>query len=552
MTTFTLPVDQIHDAEPSTRRIAAEPAADASLLASIRELGVLTPVLVRPNGNGYRIIFGRRRLRCAREAGLAEIPVVIADMTDAQAIAADAAENMVRQGLHPLDQWRAVAALLDAGMAFPAAAHALGLDDRQSRRMERLGRLHPDVMAAIEALGLPSDSQLAVIANAPAGDQAAALKRYLAKKKGKIDDVNWWQVADALRTARISRSVALFDPETSGLAWDEDFFAEPGSPEQFTTSDREGFFKLQRAALEAKIEGMRKKKRNAQAVEIDPKSGTIATPKGYERSWGDPDAPKRSETALFAIAANGRIRHETVVNVAEAKAAAKKVRDRGKSAGAGEAAPDEDDDVATAALKLPITKAGLILIAAAKTAALEQALLRAELRIEEVIRILLLALTARNVRAHTSPDRGYNDFLRDLPARLLLPGGIPAPLSFAELRDMAMDMLRALLTVGAPDDSKGYSVSSGDAAEWIGSLIRADDALPRFDTAAFLAHVQGAELKRLATDIGMRASGGAGALRAALEGKLPDWRPCVFGAPVPAMRASEAAQTDDGEQEDAA
>ncbi len=109
-----------------------------------------------------------------------------------------------------------------------------------------------------------------------------------------------------------------------------------------------------------------------------------------------------------------------------------------------------------------------------------------------------------------------------------------------------------------PTDSGGYALASGPAAEWIGAAVRADDALPRFDTPEFLAHVQVAELKRLAAEAGIKVSGSGAAVRQALAGKLPTWRPAVFGAPAPVVAAEEpgrvrgAHDDDDDGMEDAA
>ena len=229
--------------------------------------------------------------------------------------------------------------------------------------------------------------------------------------------------------------------------------------------------------------------------------------------------------------------------------AAPQSRKAGKGAPSGEAEAEDSGDGASASPKVPITKAGQIAIAKAKTLALQQALRSAPVPVERLVQLLLLALTARNVGVHTYSDG--RRVLAALPSRLLLPGGVCADLPFADVRSAAGNVLSHILAVSGPDDDRQTSPTSGVAAEWIGAAIRADDMLPRFDTAEFLAHVQASELKRLAAEVGMRATGSATALRAMLVGKLPDWRPCAFGAPIPPPNSAlDHEASDDPAQDD--
>lgn len=74
------------------------------LANSIRSEGVLEPIRVRPAGDGFDLVFGERRVRAARLAGLATIPAMVKEMTDQEAIEAKAVENDQRQDVHPLEQ----------------------------------------------------------------------------------------------------------------------------------------------------------------------------------------------------------------------------------------------------------------------------------------------------------------------------------------------------------------------------------------------------------------------------------------------------------------
>jgi ParB family transcriptional regulator, chromosome partitioning protein len=74
------------------------------LAASIREKGVLEPILVRPHGGRYQIVAGERRYRAALEAGLDEVPCVVRPTTDAEAMELALIENLQRQDLSPFEE----------------------------------------------------------------------------------------------------------------------------------------------------------------------------------------------------------------------------------------------------------------------------------------------------------------------------------------------------------------------------------------------------------------------------------------------------------------
>ena len=127
---------------PDARTIPTPPRADEALRRSIQARGILQTILVRPHNNGHQIVCGRRRTRAAIALGIPEIEADCREMTDLEAIQAQVIENLHREGLHPVDQWKATKLLLDAGASVEDAALALGLDTRAARRMGLLAALH--------------------------------------------------------------------------------------------------------------------------------------------------------------------------------------------------------------------------------------------------------------------------------------------------------------------------------------------------------------------------------------------------------------------------
>jgi ParB family chromosome partitioning protein len=86
----------------------------SELAASIREKGVLEPILVRPVGTGrYQIIAGERRYRAALEAGLAEVPCVVRDASDAEAMELALIENLQRKDLGAFEEAEGLKVLVD-------------------------------------------------------------------------------------------------------------------------------------------------------------------------------------------------------------------------------------------------------------------------------------------------------------------------------------------------------------------------------------------------------------------------------------------------------
>ncbi|MBC7546003.1 MAG: ParB/RepB/Spo0J family partition protein, partial [Candidatus Sericytochromatia bacterium] len=89
---------------PNQPRRHFDPTSLAELAASIREHGVLQPLVVRPGSNGnHELVAGERRWRAAKSAGLTEIPVVVLILTDRQAMEVALIENLQRSDLRPLE-----------------------------------------------------------------------------------------------------------------------------------------------------------------------------------------------------------------------------------------------------------------------------------------------------------------------------------------------------------------------------------------------------------------------------------------------------------------
>jgi ParB family chromosome partitioning protein len=158
-----IPVDAI-EPNPKQPRDVFDEEAMAELVTSIREVGVLQPVVVRALGEGrYQLVMGERRLRATKEAGLSAVPAIVRDTGDDAMLRDALLENLHRQQLNPLEEAAAYRQLLDE---FGATHEELA---------ERIGRSRSQVSNTLRLLGLPPAVQRRVAAGVLSAGHARAL-----------------------------------------------------------------------------------------------------------------------------------------------------------------------------------------------------------------------------------------------------------------------------------------------------------------------------------------------------------------------------------------
>ena len=140
-----IPVDAVHpNPRQPRRRIDSE--AVSGLAESIRQQGVVQPVVVRPRAaGGWELIAGERRWRAAREAGLKTMPAVVRHADDRDSLLLALVENVAREQLSPVEEARAYSVLMDE--------FALTLGEVA----DRVGRSKPSVANRLRLLDLPDD-----------------------------------------------------------------------------------------------------------------------------------------------------------------------------------------------------------------------------------------------------------------------------------------------------------------------------------------------------------------------------------------------------------
>lgn len=139
----------------------------AELSASIKERGVIQPIVVRAvhgSRDAYEIIAGERRWRASQRAGLHEVPVVVVDVTDTEALEIAIIENVQRSDLNPLEEARGYHALADEFKhSQEDIARVVGKSRSHVANMMRLTKLPPAVLAYIESGQLSAGHARALI-----------------------------------------------------------------------------------------------------------------------------------------------------------------------------------------------------------------------------------------------------------------------------------------------------------------------------------------------------------------------------------------------------
>lgn len=155
----------------------------ATLTASVRELGVLQPVLVRPAGEGaYELIAGERRWRAARRAGLQTIPALVKEVADEASLEQALVENLHRQDLNPLEEAAAYQQLLeDFHLTHEALALRVGKSRTAVTNTLRLFQLPPAVQRLVAENQLGEGHARALLGTPDRGFQEALARRAVAE-----------------------------------------------------------------------------------------------------------------------------------------------------------------------------------------------------------------------------------------------------------------------------------------------------------------------------------------------------------------------------------
>lgn len=177
----TLPIDQIQR-NPKQPRKNFDQQALEELADSIRQNGVLQPILVRKKGSAYEIVAGERRYQACKLAGIKEMPVVIREIDDAEVFQLALIENLQRADLSPLEEARGYRQLLDSkNLTQEALAKILSKSRSAIANTLRLIDLPDEVQQMIEQ-GLLTAGHARAILSVPSEEGRVALAQKVVKE----------------------------------------------------------------------------------------------------------------------------------------------------------------------------------------------------------------------------------------------------------------------------------------------------------------------------------------------------------------------------------
>ncbi len=177
-----IPVDAVHpNPRQPRRRIDGETVS--GLAESIRQQGVVQPVVVRPRAaGGWELIAGERRWRAAREAGLKTVPAVVRHADDRDSLLLALVENVAREQLSPVEEARAYAALMDEFvLTLGEIADKVGRSKPSVANRLRMLDLPDDVLGMVERGELSEGHARAVLA-VPGNDERRALASLIVRR----------------------------------------------------------------------------------------------------------------------------------------------------------------------------------------------------------------------------------------------------------------------------------------------------------------------------------------------------------------------------------
>ena len=231
-----IPLARIRE-NPRQPRLRMHDDALASLAESIRQHGVIQPILVTETIDGYMLVAGERRVRAARIAGLERVPAIVRQLADRQQLELALVENLQREDLDPMEAARAYRQLMDEfSFTQEDLASRVGRARSTVANTLRLLDLHPAVQDAVAA-SLITEGHARALGGLPPEAQSPAVATVIA------DDLSVRQTEELVRRVREPRqertvAATAADPDVERV--EEDLRRSLGTKVRLTRTRRGG------------------------------------------------------------------------------------------------------------------------------------------------------------------------------------------------------------------------------------------------------------------------------------------------------------------------
>jgi len=165
---------------PAQPRTQFDEATIEELAQSIRESGIVQPILAVPDGDAFKIIVGERRWRAARLAGLRRVPVLVRSIAEDKQLEISLIENLHRENLNPLEVARAYQRLIqELGYTQQQLAEKVGMDRSSVANTLRLLKLPEDIREALEQGRISMGHARSILALDDPGVQEEAFRKIM-------------------------------------------------------------------------------------------------------------------------------------------------------------------------------------------------------------------------------------------------------------------------------------------------------------------------------------------------------------------------------------
>jgi ParB family chromosome partitioning protein len=208
-------IHEIHPSPWQPRRLVPDDGIE-ELAQSIREKGILQPLVVRIKGEGYELIVGERRWRAAQRAGLKQVPILIKEATDQEVLELALIENLQREDLNPLEEAEAYQRLItEFAYTQEVLAQRIGKDRSSVANTLRLLKLPEEVKVALERNTISMGHARALLAFRNEQEQIAFCRKIVKKGLSVRETENGIRQLQESKTSKPPSAVVM--PEIESL-----------------------------------------------------------------------------------------------------------------------------------------------------------------------------------------------------------------------------------------------------------------------------------------------------------------------------------------------
>jgi ParB family transcriptional regulator, chromosome partitioning protein len=198
---------------PDQPRFKLDEKSLEELSESVRKVGVLQPILVRPTGDGYQLIAGERRLTAAQRAGLLKIPAVVREVPDDRLLELALIENIQREQLNPIEEAQAFQNLLEnLRLTQEELAARLARERSTIANCLRLLKLPPAVKLLIAEGKLSPGHARALLSSSVSPSEIARVAQTMVDQSWSVRDAERWAQRQNSKRTRRAR---MQDPNVS-------------------------------------------------------------------------------------------------------------------------------------------------------------------------------------------------------------------------------------------------------------------------------------------------------------------------------------------------